>query len=114
MSEDVYIHISTTGTTRNPIGRVARLDMHIAVGFGGAVVTHNGRVVLDGERFYSNARRGLANKHGWTTVRHAEKLARRNPHGVWRIKIDAPLWSAKWERKRPGKWVCVDAGIGFA
>ena len=111
-----YVHILRTGEARNPLGSVARLDMVIAVGFGSATVSRNGVTVLDGERFYSNARRGLANRDGWTTVRHAEKLARRRrrPRDRWTIEINAPLWSATWERQRPGKWVCIEAGEGFA
>ena len=108
------VHVLTTGSTRNPIGRLASLDMPIVAGFGGAGVFHNGRLVIDGERFFANARRGLADREGWTTVRHAEKLARLDPRGQWRIRIDSPLWSATWERKRPGKWVCIEAGEGFA
>jgi hypothetical protein len=109
------IHVLTTGERRNPLGSVARLDMGIAVGFGEAVVTRDGRVVLDGERFFANMRRGLTDREGWARVRHAEKLARRYPRrATWRITINAPLWSATWERKRPGKWICVEAGKGFA
>jgi|SRR6185312_2080136 len=113
MREATVIHVMTTAETRNPIGSVARLDMTIAVGFGSAVVTRDGKVMLDGEKFYRNARRRLADGEGWASVRHAEKLAKRT-RGVWRIEIDAPLWSAKWERKSPGKWVCIEAGEGFA
>ena len=38
------ICVLTTGENRNPIGSVARLDMVIAAGFGGAIVTHNDRI----------------------------------------------------------------------
>lgn len=105
------IHILTTGARRNPLGRAAHLDMPIVIGFGSAVVTRDGRTVLDGER----AKPGRhADWMGYMRVRHAEKVARRHPRSTWRIEINGPLWSAVWERKRPGKWLCVEAGEGFA
>lgn len=101
------IHISYTGESRNPIGSVARLDMGIAIGFGCADVTHDGRTIIDGEHEYKRGRRV-------PTLRDAEKKAKRDPRGVWRCSIHGPMWSAVWERKRPGKWVCIEAGEGFA
>lgn len=105
------ICVLTTGTARNPIGKPAHLDMVIAIGFGSAVVTRNGRTVIDGER---PSMRKHCDAEGWVRVRHAEKVARRHPRSVWRIEINGPLWSAVWERKRPGKWLCIEAGEGFA
>lgn len=99
----IDVHILRTSESRNPIGSVAPLDMMIAIGFGSAVVTHDGKTVLDGDRAL-----------GWLRVRDAEKRAKRDPRGCWQIHIDGPLWSAVWERKRPGKWVCIEAGRGFA
>ncbi len=104
------ICVLTTGTARNPIGGVARLDMMIAIGFGAAVVTRNGQQMIDGE--------GAAQAAGGPvfTVRDAEDMAAKDPDAaaVWRIEIDGPLWSAKWERQGPSRWVCVAAGEGFA
>jgi hypothetical protein len=109
-------HVLRTGEARNPLGTVASLDMIVAVGFGYARVTRDGVEVLDGER--------AADRGRYVTVRDAERLAcrtartRRRQHQRrahdWRITITGALWEAEWQRQRPGKWVCVRAGDGFA
>lgn len=113
------LHISYTGEKRNPIGSVASLDMIVAIGFGIAEVTHNGRVVVDGERAAQHglsptARRRFCNAEGYVVLRKVERAAAKNPRGRWAVHIRGPLWDAEWERKRPGKWVCTSAGDGFA
>jgi hypothetical protein len=107
----ILIHVNTTGERRNPIGSIASLDMLIAVGFGSAVVTRNGKIVVDGE---AATPRKLRDPNGFISLRSVEKMVRRDPRGTWRVEINGPLWSASWERKRPGKWECVDSGKGFA
>jgi hypothetical protein len=108
-----YIHVLTTGATRNPIGKVSSLDRVIAVGFGSATVCRDGVCVIDGER---EKRRSLLTRGGFVTLRKVEKYIRRmrQGHRRWAAEMRAPLWDATWERQRPGKWVCVDAGEGFA
>lgn len=108
-----YVHVLTTGTTRNPIGKVSSLDRVIAVGFGSATVRRDGVCVIDGER---EKRRSLLTRGGFVTLRKVEKYIRRMGQGRrrWTAEMHAPLWSASWERQRPGKWVCVEAGEGFA
>jgi len=111
----MYVHLNYSGEARNPIGSVASLDMIVAVGFDVAVVKRAGRVVIDGERDLSaHARRRFCNKEGYVTLRKVEKVAAKDPRGPWSVEIRAPLWDATWIRKRPGKWVCVSAGPGFA
>jgi hypothetical protein len=105
MSDATILHVTTTGETRSPIGSVLALDHVIAVGFGRAEVCHDGETVLDGED---------PDREDWLTVGDAEKAATESPDGKWTIEIDAPLWSAKWERQGPGRWACVEAGEGFA
>lgn len=104
------IHLQTTGTTRNPIGSVAPMDTIIAVGFGSAVVMHDGELVVDGEE---RTPKRLRDADGWIRLARVERLARRSPGGLWLLRMDAPLWSAAWQRKR-GQWVCIEAGLGFA
>lgn len=110
MSNEIVLCVLTSGETRNPIGSVAPDDMLIAVGFGSAGVYQDGALVLDGE----DPPEGYRDEDGCLTVRHAEQVATELPLGVWEIRIDAPLWSAVWRRAEPGKWVCVEAGQGFA
>lgn len=107
------MHLNLTGETRNPIGRVSSLDRAICVGFGVAVVLRDGKVFADGE---NERRRFLLTSDGVVTLRKVKKYIRRmrQGHHKWSAMIRAPLWDATWERKRPGKWVCVEAGMGFA
>lgn len=105
--------MSTTGTLRNPIGSVACRRMLVAVGFGGAGLYRNGNLVLNGERNTPKKYRDKS-RDGYLTARMCEKYAARRAPATWEIRIDAPLWSAVWRRVRPGKWICVDAGMGFA
>ena len=108
-----YIHVSTTGTSRNPIGSVACKSMLIVVGFGEAALYRNSKRVLNGERDTPKKYRDKS-RDGYLSVRMCEKYAARRAPSNWEIRIDAPLWSATWRRVRPGKWVCVEAGMGFA
>jgi hypothetical protein len=47
-SPSYYVHVLTTGATRNPIGKVSSLDRTICVGFGIAAVYRDGKVFADG------------------------------------------------------------------
>lgn len=109
----VYVHVNLTGDARNPIGKVSSLDRVICVGFGGAAVYRDGEMFVDGEQ---PERRSVLNQEGFVTLRKIEHWIKkqRAGHHRWTARMDAPLWSAKWERQRPGKWVCVEAGEGFA
>lgn len=108
-----WIHFNLTGEARNPIGRVSRLDRQIVVGFGTAVVLRDGKRFVNGE---CPERRSVTDRQGCVTLREVEKWIKRNRAGgsKWTAIMCAPLWDATWERQRPGKWVCVAAGEGFA
>lgn len=116
----VIIHVSTTGTTRNPLGRFVSLDTCICVGFGSAVIRRDGEVYEDGDNPKRRSILGWVRSRGEfyrvVTLRSIEKHIKRMRagHHRWTAEVDAPLWSAKWERQRPGKWVCIEAGEGFA
>jgi len=117
---EAFVCVLYSGEKRNRLGSLADLDMPVAAGFGRAVVTCNDHVRLSEEYHEKNRRRGLADLN-CMTVRHAEELIRRvtkrRPSANaarWRIEIDTAFWSAVWERQAPRKWVCVEAGPGFA
>ena len=106
----VVVHIQTTAGGRNLLGSFAPFDRVIAIG-GYAEVQHNKRIVADGE---NPPRRLTKRTDGWLTFRTIEKMAKRDPRGEWIVSVNGPLWSATWVRQRPGKWVCVETGMGFA
>jgi hypothetical protein len=76
------------------------MESRCAVGFG--IVT----VTLDGERIWSGDDERMS-------VRHFEDMARKRP-GLWRIKFEAPLSDATYERRDNNKWELVERGQGFA
>lgn len=108
-----YVHITWSGAVRNPLGKVASLDTVICVGFGSATVFRDGVQFCDGDE---PERRGMVNRRGLVTLRQVEKYIRRQRlgHHRWSASVHAPLYNATWERRRPGKWVCVETGEGFA
>lgn len=34
--------------------------------------------------------------------------------GDWAVTVSTPMWGATWERKGPGRWVCVATNEGYA
>lgn len=116
-AESVYIHVLRAGEARNPIGRRANPNMLIAVGFGTATVERDGRTILDGDYPHTaKERRLFCDRDGWVRLRKVEKYIERRRlwRHRWQVVINAPLWSATWERRGPERWVCVKAGEGFA
>jgi hypothetical protein len=87
---------------------IAPMDMIIAVGFGCAQVTKNGRIVYDENREckdnWDNA---------WTTQR-AEEEALKDPDNDWQINMQAPLSGRTYQRQGDGIWALIDKNIGFA
>lgn len=83
---------------------VAPLDMVIAVGFGAAIVSRDGREVFDGER-YPDEEHQLA---------EFEAQAALDPDHDWRVTLEAPLRSAVYQRHEAGQWVLIASGTGFA
>lgn len=78
----------------------------IAVGFGSAEVT------CDGETVYSEPDNANSWDDFWTCA--DAEIAAMNREGDWRIMMHAPLWSATYQRKSPGRWVMIESGNGFA
>ena len=81
------------------------MDSIIAVGFGYAAVTKNGKEVYT-EPYEEEA-------EDWT-VQDAELLAEKEPDNDWRIHLVAPLSERHYQRQDKNKWVLYEKGIGFA
>ena len=85
---------------------VAPLDMVIAVGFGNAMVTKDGKLIWDEQQ---------AGDHGtYWDVKKAEKVARKDPDHDWRIHKHGPLHGEVYQRHGNNKWVCIEQDGGFA
>lgn len=88
-----------------PVPQKIPLKSRIAVGFGLAAVTRNGKAVWlegpDDER-----------EDCWT-VRKAEFAARKRP-GDWRIVLHKPLSGQVYQRQGRNNWVLVEQNEGFA
>lgn len=81
----------------------APMDKIIAVGFGSAVVTCDGKLIADGERAKDYIR-----------FKDAEKWAKKDPNHDWRVQLHGPLHGETYQRQGPGKWVCIEQNEGFA
>jgi hypothetical protein len=84
--------------------KIAPLDMIIAVGFGNACLTKNGKVIWDEQR---------AKGGEYLTVRGAEKLALEDPDNDWRIEKHGPLHGETYQRHGKDEWVCIEQNEGF-
>ena len=80
-------------------------DARIAVGFGMAALTCDGRPVWD--------ERGDAWEDCLTGAQ-AEELALSDPDHDWRIEIVGPLSERAYQRHGPGLWALISQGPGFA
>lgn len=77
----------------------------IAVGFGDAVVTCDGRVVYSESDHDHDGR--------FWTFGTALTEARKQPECRWEITLRAPLWNELW-RFDGSDWVLIERGEGFA
>lgn len=81
----------------------APMEKIIAVGFGSAVLTCDGKLIADGER---------AKK--WLRFKDAEKMAEKDPEHDWQVQLHGPLHGETYQRQGKGKWVCIEQNEGFA
>lgn len=88
-----------------PTGKVS-LDTCLAVGFGSAVVSKNGIVVIDCEAIVRRTGRMV-------TLAHVEHQAAAEP-GEWRAHVVAPFYEIECRREGPRRWVATKLGDGFA
>jgi hypothetical protein len=80
------------------------MDALIAVGFGDASVTKDGKEVYNEDRVRDNL---------WT-CQDAENEAQKDPDHDWRIHLSAPLSERHYQRQGEGHWVLYKKGVGFA
>lgn len=78
----------------------------IAVGFGGAGVTKDGKEVYS-ENYHDE------DALIWTGA-DAETAALSDPDHDWRIYKHAPLYDTVYQRHAEGQWVLIEQGEGFA
>jgi hypothetical protein len=83
------------------------MDGWIAVGFGDATVTRDGRAVYS-ELDDTNGEDGI-----WTGA-DAERAAAEDPDHDWRITFRAALYDAVYQRHLSEQWVLIERGDGFA
>lgn len=83
------------------------MGMVIAVGFGDALVTKNGKPV------YKEPYDFKSEKDFWT-VQDAENEAVKDPDNDWRIVLYAPLYGRTFQRQGDGEWVLIEENMGFA
>ena len=86
--------------------QVLPMDRLIAVGFGSATATKDGKEVYDEQRC-------LESDDYWT-VQDAEKEALKSPESDWRIHLVAPLYERHYQRQDKNYWVLYEEGPGFA
>lgn len=85
---------------------VAPEDMIIAVGFGVATVTKNGKTIYD--------EHSIKDENDLWTVKEAETEALKDEDNDWRIHLVAPLSERHYQRQGKNKWVLYEKGLGFA
>jgi hypothetical protein len=82
------------------------LEASIAVGFGWAGVTCDGKEVWSFDMNDDES-------DPWT-VRDAESAAAKDPDRDWRIHFHGPLSESTYQRHESNNWVLVEKGQGFA
>jgi hypothetical protein len=90
----------------SPVTTLAGMDLHVAVGFGMAAVTKDGRCVYSEEPD--------ADYEDIPTLQTFEDMARADPDHDWRLILEAPLRSREYQRHRDDEWVLIASGQGFA
>ena len=83
------------------------MDKRIAVGFGSAIITRDGKFFYDGEADYLAGNEPLC-------IGHIESLARQDPDHDWRAEFYGPLHGEVYQRQGNGMWVMVESNMGFA
>jgi hypothetical protein len=81
----------------------APMGMLVAVGFGMACVTKDGKCVWMEQQDKPMKR-----------VRYFEKLAKKEPDCDWRIIKHGPMHGETFQRQGKNNWICVESNNGFA
>jgi hypothetical protein len=91
------------------------MDGLIAVGFGFAACTKNGRPVLEGPQLsYDENDEPVEEELDYPTGADAELLAAADPDHDWRIIIHGPMSGRTYQRQGEANWVLVEQDEGFA
>lgn len=85
---------------------IAPEEMLIAVGFGVATVTKNGKEIYN--------EMSIENEEDLWTLKEAEEEALKDEDNDWRIHLVAPLSERHYQRQGENKWVLYEKGQGFA
>ena len=85
---------------------IAPEEMLIAVGFGVATVTKNGKEIYN--------ENSIKNESDLWTLKEAEEEALKDEDNDWRIHLVAPLSERHYQRQDKNKWVLFEKSQGFA
>ena len=85
---------------------IAPEEMLIAVGFGVATVTKNGKEIYN--------ENSIKNESDLWTLKEAEEEALKDEDNDWRIHLVAPLSERHYQRQDKNKWVLYEKSQGFA
>ncbi len=97
-----------------PIQTQARMDKIMAVGFGCAQATRDGRMVADGEQGVMLIDGKLKRVDEFITFGDIEAFAVADPDHDWRIILHGPLHGETYQRQGVGVWLCIERNEGFA
>ena len=89
-----------------PGSTLLSMDTVIAVGFGSAMLTRNGKPVWAETTDYEY--------NECLTAKQAETMAAFYPEDDWRISLVGPLSEVYYQRQGKGQWVIYEKGEGFA
>ena len=86
-----------------PRQTIAPMDMMIAVGFGYANVTRDGKIIFEERQ----------DEEKYHELSEFEEMAQKDPDHDWRVLLDAPLRSQEYQRHGKNKWVLIARGSGW-
>ena len=89
-----------------PVTKLAPMNLHVAVGFGMAMITK------DGETIYSEPTN--MEEYDCRSLAEFEQMAQSDPNHDWRLILEAPLRGREYQRQGFKKWVLIDSNMGFA
>lgn len=92
-----------------PVLEVAPMDMLIAVGFGYAGVTKDGKEIFNEQEIDENTP-----MVDFPRLQQFEDMALQDPDHDWRVCLEAPLRGRTYQRHEAGKWVLIESNEGFA
>lgn len=94
--------------TCGPQPTVLAMNACIAVGFGDAGVT------MDGKTVWSEAEADDEDEDSYWSAERAEQAALADPDHDWRIYYHGPLSESEYQRQGVGQWLLISKGMGVA